>query len=202
MHVAIRASSVYVKSWTVHRSDLSSAPTIDFVDAAEFINVVDLISAAKFDIVLLCHSNIVSSSLGHSIVQTYHQPLLPILSTLLNLTLLLNSSMLSNSTLSTVSKLALFCQCTPNEFNPVTNLPHQKKSTSSSNQFWSTFVSSLYTITVQGRPHTTSWFWPYSHPEWYPSILQCQADILVINPFLNQAATNIFSRVLLVPQQS
>ena len=135
MHVAIRASSVYIKSWTVHRSDLSSAPTVDFVDAAEFINVVDLISAAEFDIVLLCHSNTVSSSLGHSIVQTYHQPLLSILSTLLNLTLLLNSLMLSNSTLFTVSKPALFCQCTPDEFNPVTNLPHQKKSTSSSNQF-------------------------------------------------------------------
>ena len=53
----------YVQSWTVHRPYLSSAPAADFVDA------VDLISAAEFDIVPSRHSSTVSSSLGQSIVQ-------------------------------------------------------------------------------------------------------------------------------------
>lgn len=63
IHVAIHISSVYVKSWIVHHPDLSSAHVVDFVDVA------DLISAAEFDIVSLCHSSTVSSSLGYSIVQ-------------------------------------------------------------------------------------------------------------------------------------
>jgi hypothetical protein len=52
----------FIQSWTVHRSDLSSAA------AADFFNTADLISAAEFDIVSLCHSGIVSSSLEQSIV--------------------------------------------------------------------------------------------------------------------------------------
>jgi hypothetical protein len=53
----------FVQLWIVHRPDLSSAP------AADFIDVVDLISVVKFDNVLLCHSSTVSSSLGQSIIQ-------------------------------------------------------------------------------------------------------------------------------------
>jgi len=127
MHVVIRASSVYVKSWTVPRPELSSTLTADFVNAAEFIDVVDLISAAKFDTIPLCHSSNISLSLGQSIVQTYRQPLLMILLTLSNSTLLLNLSTLSIPTLCT------FRQRTSDEFNPVTNLPHQKKLVSSLN---------------------------------------------------------------------
>jgi len=134
MHAVIRASSVYVKSWTVPHPELSSTPTADFVNAAEFIDVVDLISAAEFDVIPLCHSSNISLSLGQSIFQAYRQPLLLILLTMSNSTLLLNLSTLSIPTLSTVSKPTLFRQRTSNEFNPVTNLPHQKKLMSSLNQ--------------------------------------------------------------------
>lgn len=60
MHVAIHASSVYVKSRTVYCPDLSSIPAVDFVDAA------DLIGAAEFPTVPLCHPSIASSSLVQS----------------------------------------------------------------------------------------------------------------------------------------
>jgi len=68
MHTTIHASSVYVKSWTVPRPELSSTLTADFVNAAEFIDVVDLINAAEFDAIPLCHSSNISLSLGQSIV--------------------------------------------------------------------------------------------------------------------------------------
>ena len=51
IHASIHASSVFVKSWTIHLSELSSAPATNFFDAA------NLISTANFDIILLCHSN-------------------------------------------------------------------------------------------------------------------------------------------------
>jgi len=54
MHVAIHASSVYVKSRTIYCPDLSSAPA------------ADLISAAKFPTVPLCHPITVSLSLVQS----------------------------------------------------------------------------------------------------------------------------------------
>ena len=132
MHVAIHASSVYVKSWTVHHPELSSAPIVDFVDATKFIDVVNFISVAEFNSIPLCHSNTISSSLGQSIVQTCHQPLLLLM--LSNSTLLLNLLTLSIPTLSTVSKPTLFRRRTPDKFNHVTNLPYQKKLMSSLNQ--------------------------------------------------------------------
>ncbi|KAL9390438.1 hypothetical protein Peur_019043 [Populus x canadensis] len=59
----------YVQSWIVHRPDLSSALAADLVDATEFLDAADLISAVEFDTISSHHSSTVSSSLGQSIIQ-------------------------------------------------------------------------------------------------------------------------------------
>jgi hypothetical protein len=187
MHVAIHAIRVYIKSWTIHCPNLSSASVVDFIDTANVINVIYLISAADLDTVPLCHFNIISSSRGQSIISPYcwfywrcwFHRYCPVVST-----------------------QHCFCQHTYDEFNLITNLLQQKKSTSSSNQTWSTSALSLSTITIQGCPHITSRFCPYSYPEYCSLILRCQTDLFVVNSFSNQVVINVFFRVLFISQHS
>jgi hypothetical protein len=111
-------------------SKLSSAPAADFVDAAEFA------SAAEFPTVSLCHPSTVSSSLG----QSSPKPQLSSAHCCASCCVLPHTHAADfRYCHAGCHPVATIQQCfssayTLTDFNPVTNLRHQKKSTSSSNQ--------------------------------------------------------------------
>ena len=106
-------------------SKLSSTPAADFVDAAEFLDAAELLThtaAESANAHARCHCRcmlpflpvVFTSSLGLPTVQTYRQPLLPILSTLPNSSTLPISPVLPNSPLSHCVIPALFRQALGN----------------------------------------------------------------------------------------
>ena len=136
MHAAIPASSVYVKSRTAYCPDLSSAPAADFIDAAEFLDAADLTSAAEFPTVPLCHPSTVSSSLG----QSSPKPQLSSAYCLASCCVLPHTHSADfRYCHAGCHPVATVQQCFSSayaltDFNPVTNLPHQKNPTPSSDQ--------------------------------------------------------------------
>uniref|UniRef100_A0A6N2N5F1 Uncharacterized protein n=1 Tax=Salix viminalis TaxID=40686 RepID=A0A6N2N5F1_SALVM len=65
IQAANHADSVFLSSLGLsHRPNLSSAPAADFVDTVDFVYVAELISAAKFDTVLLCLPSTISRQLS------------------------------------------------------------------------------------------------------------------------------------------
>ena len=137
MHAAIPASSVYVKSRTAYCPDLSSAPAADFIDAAEFLDAADLTSAAEFPTVPLCHPSTVSSSLEHS----SPKPQLSSAYCLASCCVLPHTHSADfRYCHAGCHPVATVQQCFSSayaltDFNPVTNLPHQKNPTPSSDRF-------------------------------------------------------------------
>ena len=111
-------------------SKLSSAPAADFIDAVEFA------SAAEFPTVSLCHPITVSSSLR----QSSPKPQLPSAHCCASCCVLPHTHVADfRYCQAGCHPVTTVQQCfssayTLTDFNPVTNLPHQKKSTSSSNQ--------------------------------------------------------------------
>jgi len=185
-------------------SKLSSAPAADFVDAAEFLDAADFTSAAEFPTVPLCHPSTVSSSLEHS----SPKPQLSSAYCLASCCVLPHTHSADfRYCHAGCHPVATVQQCFSSayaltDFNPVTNLPHQKEvDVLVEPSLKHLCPKSAPLFTVQDCPHTTSRLCPYFHPEFRPPILRCQANILFVSSCQNPSCDQVFSRFQFVSQR-
>ena len=161
------------------------------------IDTADLINAAEFPTILLCHPSTVSSSLGQSSPKSQLSSAYCCASCCV-----LPHTHSADFRYCHVSchPVATIQQCFPSaytltDFNPVTNLPHQKEvDVLVEPSLKHLCPKSTPIFTVQDCPHTTSRLCPYFHPECRPPILWCQADIPFANSCQNPSCDQVFSR--------
>jgi hypothetical protein len=161
------------------------------------IDTADLINAAEFPTILLCHPSTVSSSLGQSSPKSQLSSAYCCASCCV---LPHTHSADFRYCHASCHRVATIQQCFPSaytltDFNPVTNLPHQKEvDVLVEPSLKHLCPKSTPIFTVQDCPHTTSRLCPYFHPECRPPILWCQVDILFANSCQNPSCDQVFSR--------
>jgi len=165
-------------------SKLSSTPTVDFVDTIEFLDAASFTSAAEFPTVPLCHPSIVSSSLG----QSSPKPQLSSAYCCVSCCVLPRTQSTdfcychTSCHLVATIQLCFSSAYTLMDFNPVTNLPHQKEvDVLVKPSLKHLYPKSAPLFIVQDCPNTTFRPCSYFHPECRPLILQCQANIFFVS---------------------